>query len=328
MKITTMLSYSGGFRESAAQVAEFEKAGLDLVWVAEAYGFDAPSLMGYLAAKTERVRSAPPSCPIYTRTPTLIAMTAAGIDALSGGRCELGLGASGPPGHRGLPRRALRPPRSAAPARSSRSAARCGPARRRSTHEGDVLHPPAARRTGHRAGQGRSRSSATRCARHPDLGGRAGREERGHDGRGGRRLDADLLRAREGEGRVGIGTRRRRGQARPGARAAADRRRRHAGHRRGDEVAAIRELARPHAGPLHRRHGRQGSQLLQRPGLPLRLREGGREDPGPLPGRARRRRRRPRSPTSCSSRRRCAGPRATSRSASPPSPKRASPISR
>ncbi|MET0664545.1 MAG: LLM class F420-dependent oxidoreductase, partial [Acidimicrobiales bacterium] len=34
--------------------------------------------------------------PIYTRTPSLIAMTAAGIDALSGGRCVLGLGASGP----------------------------------------------------------------------------------------------------------------------------------------------------------------------------------------------------------------------------------------
>ena len=36
MKISTMLSYSGGFRQAAAQVAEFEKAGLDLVWVAEA----------------------------------------------------------------------------------------------------------------------------------------------------------------------------------------------------------------------------------------------------------------------------------------------------
>jgi len=34
--------------------------------------------------------------PIFTRTPTLLAMTAAGVDALSGGRCVLGLGASGP----------------------------------------------------------------------------------------------------------------------------------------------------------------------------------------------------------------------------------------
>src|SRR5450756_1576782 len=96
MKITTMLSYAGGFRESAAQVAEFEKAGLDLVWVAEAYGFDSPSLMGYLAALTEHVGIGAAILPIYTRTPTLIAMTAAGLDALSGGRFELGLGASGP----------------------------------------------------------------------------------------------------------------------------------------------------------------------------------------------------------------------------------------
>jgi F420-dependent oxidoreductase-like protein len=66
------------------------------VWVAEAYGYDAPSLMGYLAAKTERVEIGAAILPIYSRTPTLIAMTAAGVDALSGGRCALGLGASGP----------------------------------------------------------------------------------------------------------------------------------------------------------------------------------------------------------------------------------------
>lgn len=96
MKITTMLSYAGGFRQSAAQVAEFERAGLDLVWVAEAYGLDSPSLMGYLAALTQQVEIGSAILPIYTRTPTLIAMTAAGVDALSGGRFHLGLGASGP----------------------------------------------------------------------------------------------------------------------------------------------------------------------------------------------------------------------------------------
>ncbi|MGH9057732.1 MAG: LLM class F420-dependent oxidoreductase [Acidimicrobiales bacterium] len=96
MQISTTLAYAGGFKESARQVSEMEKAGLDLVWVAEAYGFDGPSLMGYLAALTERVQIGSGILPIYTRTPTLIAMTAAGIDALSGGRFHLGLGASGP----------------------------------------------------------------------------------------------------------------------------------------------------------------------------------------------------------------------------------------
>ena len=96
MKITTMMGYAGGFKRAAREVAEMEKAGLDLVWVAEAYGFDSPSLMGYLAALTENVEIGAAILPIYTRTPTLLAMTAAGIDALSDGRFHLGLGASGP----------------------------------------------------------------------------------------------------------------------------------------------------------------------------------------------------------------------------------------
>jgi F420-dependent oxidoreductase-like protein len=90
------LNYAGGHEESARQVAALEKVGLDVVWVAEAYSFDAPSFMGYLAAKTERVEIGSAILPIYSRTPTLLAMTAAGIDALSDGRAILGLGASGP----------------------------------------------------------------------------------------------------------------------------------------------------------------------------------------------------------------------------------------
>lgn len=96
MKITTMMGYAGGFKQAARDVVDMESAGLDLVWVAEAYGFDSPSLMGYLAALTTRVEIGAAILPIYTRTPTLIAMTAAGLDALSDGRFSLGLGASGP----------------------------------------------------------------------------------------------------------------------------------------------------------------------------------------------------------------------------------------
>ncbi|MEJ5254546.1 MAG: LLM class F420-dependent oxidoreductase [Acidimicrobiales bacterium] len=96
MKIGMQLDYSGGFKQSAQRVVEYERAGLDVAWVAEAYGFDAVSFMGYLAHATERVQIASGILPIYTRTPTLLAMTAAGIDAMSDGRCILGLGASGP----------------------------------------------------------------------------------------------------------------------------------------------------------------------------------------------------------------------------------------
>ncbi len=90
------IGYSGGFAESVAQVQALEKAGMDIVYVAEAYGYDAPTLMGYLAAETETIEIASGILPIYTRTPTLLAMTAAGLDDISGGRAVLGLGASGP----------------------------------------------------------------------------------------------------------------------------------------------------------------------------------------------------------------------------------------
>jgi F420-dependent oxidoreductase-like protein len=96
VKLSMQVSYAGGFKESAQQVRDYERAGLDVVWVAEAYGYDAPSYMGYLAATTETIQIGSGILPIYSRTPTLIAMTAAGIDAMSDGRCILGLGASGP----------------------------------------------------------------------------------------------------------------------------------------------------------------------------------------------------------------------------------------
>jgi len=96
MRISMLLSYAGGFKESVKELQVLEKAGLDVVWVPEAYSFDAPSAMGYIAANTERVTIASGILPVYSRTPSLLAMTAAGVDYLSDGRCMLGLGASGP----------------------------------------------------------------------------------------------------------------------------------------------------------------------------------------------------------------------------------------
>jgi F420-dependent oxidoreductase-like protein len=96
MRVSTMLDYSAGIKQSADRVADLERAGLDIVWVAEAYGLDGPSQMGYIAAKTSRVEIGSAILPIYSRTPVLLAQTAAGLDALSEGRFILGLGASGP----------------------------------------------------------------------------------------------------------------------------------------------------------------------------------------------------------------------------------------
>jgi F420-dependent oxidoreductase-like protein len=96
MRIGMALNYAGGFKETAAELADFEKAGLDIVFVPEAYSYDAVSQLGYLAAVTERVQLASGIMQLYSRTPTLTAMTAAGIDYVSDGRFALGIGASGP----------------------------------------------------------------------------------------------------------------------------------------------------------------------------------------------------------------------------------------
>ena len=96
MRIGLGINYAGGFKEVATEVADLERAGLDIVFVAEAYSFDAVSALGYLAASTQRVELASGILQLYTRTPTLTAMTAAGLDYVSDGRFTLGLGASGP----------------------------------------------------------------------------------------------------------------------------------------------------------------------------------------------------------------------------------------
>ncbi|WP_157531102.1 LLM class F420-dependent oxidoreductase [Mycobacterium sp. IS-1496] len=90
------LSYAGGFREAVEDVVELEKVGVDLALVAEAYSFDAISQLGYLAAKTTRIELGSGVVPIYVRTPSLLAMTAAGLDYVSDGRFRLGIGTSGP----------------------------------------------------------------------------------------------------------------------------------------------------------------------------------------------------------------------------------------
>ncbi|WP_298337904.1 LLM class F420-dependent oxidoreductase [Ferrimicrobium sp.] len=96
MKLAMQINYAGNILDMVEEVVRYESAGLDIVFVAEAYGFDTVSILGYLAAKTTRVELGPGILPIYSRTPALIAQTAAGLDYVSGGRAVLGLGASGP----------------------------------------------------------------------------------------------------------------------------------------------------------------------------------------------------------------------------------------
>jgi len=96
MKLSMMINYSGDFHADVQKVVDLEKAGLDVVWVPEAYSFDSVSQMGYLAAKTETIEIGAAIMNVYSRTATCMAQTAAGLDFVSNGRFILGLGASGP----------------------------------------------------------------------------------------------------------------------------------------------------------------------------------------------------------------------------------------
>ena len=96
MKLGMIIDYAGGFAETVELIQEYERNGLELVAIPEAYSFDAVSQLGYIAAKTEKVELMSAILQLYTRTPSLTAMTAAGLDFVSGGRFILGLGVSGP----------------------------------------------------------------------------------------------------------------------------------------------------------------------------------------------------------------------------------------
>ena len=81
---------------------EAEKLGLDICWVAEAWGSDAPSALGYLAARTDRMLLGSGIIQLGTRTPVAIAQAALTLADMSAGRFLLGLGASGPQVMEGL----------------------------------------------------------------------------------------------------------------------------------------------------------------------------------------------------------------------------------
>jgi F420-dependent oxidoreductase-like protein len=97
MRTATTIEGSGGnWREITEFVCEAEKLGLDICWVAEAWGSDAPSPLGYLAARTEAMLLGSAVIQVGTRSPVMIAQTAMTLAQLSDGRFLLGLGASGP----------------------------------------------------------------------------------------------------------------------------------------------------------------------------------------------------------------------------------------
>ena len=276
------LSYAGGFTETVEELADFEKAGLDIVFVPEAYSFDAVSQLGFIAARTAAAAASPRGSSSSTRArPSLTAMTAAGLDYVSGGRFMLGIGASGPQvieGWHGVPLR--RPDR---PHPRGRRDLPAGLAPRAVCPPRQVLHASCPR-SGDRPGQATQADQSPGARADPDRDRRHRPQERRHRRRARRGLDADLLPAGEGRGRVGRrslaeGTAKRDPElgeldviARPRWRSATT-------------SAPLRDLGRPSWRSTSAGWGRKRQELLQRPGLPVRLRGRGQDDPGRLPGR-------------------------------------------
>ena len=95
MKLCTGLFFDGDPERLAARIVDLEAAGVDMVLIPEIYGFDQISVLGYIAAKTERIELMTGIVNIFSRSPALIAQSAATLDALSGGRFTLGIGTSG-----------------------------------------------------------------------------------------------------------------------------------------------------------------------------------------------------------------------------------------
>jgi F420-dependent oxidoreductase-like protein len=98
MRLGLNLGYwgRGNDRENLVMAQDADRLGYAVVWAAEAYGSDAPSVLAWVGALTEQVDLGAAVMQIPARSPAMTAMTAATIDTLSGGRFRLGLGVSGP----------------------------------------------------------------------------------------------------------------------------------------------------------------------------------------------------------------------------------------
>ncbi|MBB1154056.1 LLM class flavin-dependent oxidoreductase [Amycolatopsis dendrobii] len=96
MRTATTVEASSGWPETRDFVLEAEKLGLGECWVAEAWGSDGPSVLGYLAARTDRIRLGSGIMQLGVRTPVALAQAALTLAEMSGGRFALGLGPSGP----------------------------------------------------------------------------------------------------------------------------------------------------------------------------------------------------------------------------------------
>ena len=177
MKLAMTINYSGGdFKAAVTRVQDLEQAGLDLVWVPEAYSFDAISQIGYLAAMTSTVEIGTGILNVFSRTATRDRPDRRRLRFVSDGRFVLGLGASGPQVVEGFHGVAYdRPmPRIRDYIEVCRMVWRREPV----VYDGATVQHPAAAGRGHRARQGAEVDQPPEAVGHPDLLGEPHGQER------------------------------------------------------------------------------------------------------------------------------------------------------
>jgi F420-dependent oxidoreductase-like protein len=143
VRLGLMLGYFGFGTTAAEQlelVQEAERLGYDSAWAAEAYGSDAATILGWLAAQTSTIGLGSAIFQIPARSPAMTAMTAATLDQLSAGRFRLGLGLSGPQVAEGW--HGQRYQRPLARTRDYLSVVRLALERRRVAYQGETLELP------------------------------------------------------------------------------------------------------------------------------------------------------------------------------------------
>jgi F420-dependent oxidoreductase-like protein len=97
MRLALNIGYwAGGSGTDLGLIEEAERLGYSSVWVAEAWGSDAVTVLSWIAARTEKIHVGSGILQMPARTPAMTAMTAVTLNELSGGRFMLGLGLSGP----------------------------------------------------------------------------------------------------------------------------------------------------------------------------------------------------------------------------------------
>src|SRR5580704_13751638 len=98
MRISVSVGYwSAGPPPGAQELFEAaERAGVDQIWTAEAYGSDAWTPLAWWGSRTTRIKLGTAVSQLSARPPVTLAMTAMTMDHLTQGRVLLGIGTSNP----------------------------------------------------------------------------------------------------------------------------------------------------------------------------------------------------------------------------------------